>query len=118
MWCFVSGPSTTTSHILGFQTLSPAELGALPSIERSVIEAVADGCDEEECVFVFRDLRESAMRIFFQNMINDTPGADRIDISSIESFAAFFRHPNLKTREFIDHFRRFELFSALLNTSK
>jgi hypothetical protein len=119
MWCFASGPSTPSSHTLGFQTLTPDELNLIPGLEaRLAIEAIADGFNENECVGIFNDLRESAMRVFFENMANDTPVSERLDMSHAESFVSFFRYPDLTTREFADHFRRFELSLVLQKTSK
>jgi hypothetical protein len=118
-WCFASGPSTSSGHTLGFQTLTPDQLRLIPGPEtRREIEAIADGYDENKCVELFNYLRDTVMRTFFEYMANDTPVTERIDMSHAESFVAFFRYPDLTTREFADHFRRFELSLVVQKTSK
>jgi hypothetical protein len=119
MWCFASGPSTPSRHTFSFQTLAPDQLRLIPGLEtRLAIESIADGYDENGCIHIFSDLRQEAMRIFFQNMANDTPTSEQMDMSHIESSVAFFRYPDITTREFVDHFRRFELSLILQKTSK
>jgi hypothetical protein len=109
LWCFLSNFSTTTSNVMRLATVRDEELPLLGPALRELAEEIANGLEEDDCVGTFRSLRQHAVKIFMDNIENDTPPSERTDISHLMPFMAFFRNPDINSQEFREHFQRFEL---------